>query len=252
MPNKPRLTYANVVSTVALFLALSGGVAFAASRIQTGDIADNAVKSAKIAPGAVRTGNLFKRAITSGKLALGAVHSDQIADKVVGSQQIANGAVGSQQIANDSVGSQQIGVAAVAPANLQFPVFAAASPLGGPASVPAGEPEAYPLSDSSWEQKPGQIDVVFGAVTATLAYDGNGGGSCRVFIEVSLNGQPVGGGEVSTDSTTPEQIERSVGAQPEIDPPAPRTNRLTTRIGSQDCTPDSTIDSTRFRVLDFG
>jgi hypothetical protein len=242
MPNKPRFTYSNVVSTMALFLALSGGVAFAAGKIQTGDIADNAVKSAKIAPGAVHTGDVLKRAIVSGKLALNAVRSNQIAESAVSTPQIADGAVG----------AKQIGGAAVAPANLQFPVFYAASPVGGPAALPTGEPEAYPLSDSTWEQKPGQINVIFGAVNATLAYDGEGGGNCRVSVEVSLNGQLVGGNEISTSSTDPAPIERTVGAQPEIDPLAPRTNRLTMRIGSQDCTADSKIDSTRFRALDFG
>jgi hypothetical protein len=74
-----------------------------------------------------------------------------------------------------------------------------------------------------------------------------------VFFEVDLNGQQVGGGEVSTGSTTAEQLEQSIGAQPEIDPTAPVTNRLSVNTGSNgDCTPSSTIDSTRFRVLVFG
>jgi hypothetical protein len=103
MPNRPRLTYANFVSTLALFLALGGGVAFAADKIHSGNIA----------PGAVRTANVFKRAIVSGKLALGAVRSNQIAD----------GAVGSKQIGNGGIGSKQIGAGAVAPSNLQYPVF---------------------------------------------------------------------------------------------------------------------------------
>jgi hypothetical protein len=223
MPNTSRLSYANVVSTLALFLALSGGVAFAASKIHTKDIA--------------------KRAITSGKLALGAVRSNQIAD----------GAVSAQQIANGSVGSKQIGAAAVAPANLQFPLYFPASPQGGSAPVPGNEPVAYPLSDSTWTQGPGQLNVVFGSAAATLAYDEEGAGSCRVQFEINLNGRQVGGGELSTGSTTLDRVEQSVGAQPEIDPPAPVTNHLTARIVSNEgCTKDSTVDSTRFRVLDFG
>ena len=59
MPNKPRLTYANVVSTLALFLALGGSAAYSASKIQSGDLA----------AGAVHTSNVLKRAVTSGKLA---------------------------------------------------------------------------------------------------------------------------------------------------------------------------------------
>jgi hypothetical protein len=223
MTNKSRLTYSNIVSTVALFLALGGGVAFAASKIHTNGI--------------------FKRAVTSGKLALGAVRSNQIADGAVSANQIAAGAIGSSQIA----------AAAVAPSNLQFPVFFAASPLGGPASLSAGEPVAYPLSDSTWIQKPGQLNVVFGSATATLAYNGKGAGSCQVFVELKLNGQQVGGGGLSNDSTTPQQIEQSVGAQPEIDPTAPLTNHLTAMVGSNGgCTQGSSLTSARFRVIDFG
>ncbi len=228
MPTKPRLTYANVVATLALFLALGGGAALAAGKLK---------------PGAVHTSNIFKRAVTSGKLAVGAVRSNQISD----------GAVGAKQIANGGVGAKQIGAAAVAPANLEFPVFYAASPRGGSAAITNGS-DPYPISDSSWTQNPGQIEVIFGAGAATLAYDETSGqGSCRVFFEVNLNGQQVGGGEVSTDSTALQQVEQSIGAQSQIDPVAPITNHLTVRTASNGgCTSNSKIDSSRFRVLDFG
>ena len=177
MLNRPRLTYANVVSTLALFLAMGGGAAYAAGKIHSSDIAGRAVKSANLAPGAVHTSKVSKRAITTGKLAVGAVRSNQIADGVVSSRQIGNGVV--------------------APSNLQFPVFYVASPTGGSVPVTDG-PSPYPIADNTWTQNPGQIEVVFGAAAATLAYDGSGPGSCRVFFEVTLNGRQVGGGEVST------------------------------------------------------
>jgi hypothetical protein len=160
--------------------------------------------------------------------------------------------VGSKQIEDGTIGSKQIGNGAVAPSNLQFPVFYAASPSGGSAPVTAG-PDPYPIAANTWTQNPGEIEVVFGGAAATLAYDESGQGSCRVFFEVNLNGQQVGGGEISTSSTSPQEVEQSIGAQPQIDPVAPVTNHLTARVSSNGaCTPDSTIDSTRFRVLDFG
>ena len=51
---RSRLTYANVVSSLALFLALTGGAVYAAGKITTGDIAANAIKSKQIAPKAVK------------------------------------------------------------------------------------------------------------------------------------------------------------------------------------------------------
>jgi hypothetical protein len=263
MQNRPRFTYANVVSSLALFLALGGGAAFAATKIQSGDIAPQAVKSANLAAGAVHTSNVFKRAITSGKLAVGAVRTNQIVDGAVGGKQIGDGAVGSRQLGDGAVGSKQIGdgavrsrqigAAAVAPSNLEFPVFYAASPTGGSAPVTQG-PDPYPLSNATWAQAPGEIEVIFGSATATIAYDESSGeGSCQVFFEINLNGQQVGGGQLSTSSTASQQLEQSLGAQPQIDPVAPVTNHLTMRIGSNGgCTAGSAIDSSRFRVLDFG
>lgn len=222
MTFRPRLTYANVISTVALFLALGGGVAYAAGKVHSSDIA----------PGAVRTSDIFKRAVTTGKLAIGAVRSNQIAAGAVGAQELGAGAVG--------------------PGNLQFPVFLAASPSGGSAPV-SGNFDPYPLTGGTWSQSPGQIQVVFGAGAAKLAYDGSGPGSCQVYFGVSLNDQQVGGGELSTSSTTLTRVEQSIGAQPQIDPLTPTTVEMTVQTGSNGaCTADSQIESTRFRVLDFG
>jgi hypothetical protein len=50
-------TYANVVATIALFLAVSGGVVYAASTL-----GKNAVKSKNIAANAVKARNLAKNA----------------------------------------------------------------------------------------------------------------------------------------------------------------------------------------------
>lgn len=175
------------------FLALSGGAAFAAIHIQAGDIA----------PGAVRTSKVFKRAITSGKLAVGAVRTNQIADRAVNGAQIADGAASTQQIRPGSV----------APSSLEFPVFYATSPTGGSAAVTATpEPTPYPLADATWTQKPGEINVAFGATAATLAYE-------------RWRPAPDRSGHES-----PQRENQPNGA----------------------CTPGSTIDSTRFRVLVFG
>jgi hypothetical protein len=154
------------------------------------------------------------------------------------SPELAVGAVRSNQIANGAVGSGQIGAAAIKPSNLEFPVFYAASPNGGSAPVTQG-PDPYPLSNDAWTQQPGEIDVVFGSAAATLAYDGSGSGSCRVFVEVNINGQQVGGGELSTDSTTPQRVEQSVGAQPQIGPRPTRGGPLLLAVRSRPQFPEA-------------
>jgi hypothetical protein len=55
---RSRLTYANVISTIALFLALTGGAVYAASKIRSGDIAANAIKSKQLAPKAVKPSDM--------------------------------------------------------------------------------------------------------------------------------------------------------------------------------------------------
>jgi hypothetical protein len=217
---RSRLTYANVTSTLALIVALSGGVAYAASKIQSADLAQ----------GAVHTSNLFKRAIISGKLAVGAVRRNQIAD----------GAVGAKQIGSNSV----------TPSNLQFPVSFAASPTGGEARL-APITVSYPITGGTWAQSPGEVNLILGTATATLASDGHG--PCEVKLEVSLNGHRIGGTEVSTGTSFPAPVEHSLGSQFEIDPTTATTNKLTVNLSANEhCTSESHIDSTRFRVLDFG
>ncbi len=71
----PRLTYANVVSTLCLFLLLGGGAAFAASHlaknsIGTRQLKKNSVTTAKIRNNAVTTTKIKKKAVTGAKINL--------------------------------------------------------------------------------------------------------------------------------------------------------------------------------------
>jgi hypothetical protein len=78
---RERLTYANVMATIAVFAVLAGGGAYAASQIGPSDIAKNAVrakhvkkgqiKAKHLAPGSVRTPKIQDGAVTAAKLADG-------------------------------------------------------------------------------------------------------------------------------------------------------------------------------------
>lgn len=72
-----RLTYANVMSTLALFIAL-GGTAYAGfslprNSVRTQHIAARAVRTADIAPGAVNTSRIADRSLTQLDFAPGTV-----------------------------------------------------------------------------------------------------------------------------------------------------------------------------------
>jgi hypothetical protein len=81
-PVRERLTYANVVALLALFVALGPGTAYAADKIRSKDIARGAVKAPKIARGAVEAPKIVRGAVKGPKIARGAVGSAKLLDGV--------------------------------------------------------------------------------------------------------------------------------------------------------------------------
>lgn len=139
---RKRVTYANVMSSIAVFLVLGGGAAIAAGLaknsvgskqlkknavtetkikngvVTSGKIADGSIVTAKLADGSVVTGKIVNAAVTSDKLAdgsvvaiklgNGAVTTVKLLDAAVTNAKIANDAVNAAKIAADSVGSSEI------------------------------------------------------------------------------------------------------------------------------------------------
>jgi hypothetical protein len=73
-----RLSYANVMSTVAVFLALAGGAAFAAS------LGKNSVGSKQVKKNAVITSKIKKEAVTGGKVKKDTLTGTQINEGTLG------------------------------------------------------------------------------------------------------------------------------------------------------------------------
>jgi hypothetical protein len=78
-----RLTYANVIATMALFLALGGGAVWAANKqatkVGTGKIKPNAVTAGKIKANAVTTSKIRENAVTNAKIRDGSVNFGKLA-----------------------------------------------------------------------------------------------------------------------------------------------------------------------------
>jgi hypothetical protein len=140
---RKRLTYANVMSTIAVFLVVGGASAFAASQlgkntvgskqlkknavtaakvkkeaITAAKIKNGAVNAAKLAAGAVGTTQLDKAAVTGEKLAANAVTGEKLADNSVTSTKIANNAVIGTKIADNAVTSTKIAAGSVTASKL--------------------------------------------------------------------------------------------------------------------------------------
>jgi hypothetical protein len=108
------LSYANVASSLALFLAVSGGTAIAAATIGTADIQQSAVTNGKIA----------RNAVTASKINNGAISGTDLKDESVTGADLRNGTVEGQDIADGAIGASKL-----APGTIPDP-----APGGGPAA----------------------------------------------------------------------------------------------------------------------
>jgi hypothetical protein len=119
-----KLTYSNVVASLALFLVLAGGTAVAAKQmlpknsVGSNQIKKGAVASAKLKNGSVTAGKLAPGAVDTSKLAGGAVNTEKLASGAVTAGNIGPGAVTSGAIANQAVGTSKLATGAVANGNL--------------------------------------------------------------------------------------------------------------------------------------
>jgi hypothetical protein len=128
---RPRLTYANVIASLALFVAL-GGSAVAAGlaknsvgpnqlkkgAVAASKLAKQAVTSGKIAPKAVVAGKLGPNAVLPGNLGAGIIDSSKISAGAVTAEKIKNNVVTGNKLTNASVTSQKIAANGVATTNL--------------------------------------------------------------------------------------------------------------------------------------
>jgi hypothetical protein len=114
---RPRITFANVTSVIALFVAL-GGTALAThpggqNTISTGDIQDGQVKTDDIGSGEVKVADIGQGAVATDEIANGQVKAADIGDGEVKTPEIANG-----QVLNPDIGAGEVRSGNVANDNL--------------------------------------------------------------------------------------------------------------------------------------
>jgi hypothetical protein len=101
-PIKDRLTYANVMATVAVFIAL-GGSAYAATQLKK-----NSVGAKQLKVNAVTTAKIKNEAVTTEKIKNGAVTGSRLANGSVGSAQLQPNSVSGGNIQAGSVSGSDI------------------------------------------------------------------------------------------------------------------------------------------------
>jgi len=97
------------MGALALFLVLTGGVAYAANTIASGDIIDGEVKTADLAANAVNSSKIANGQVQVADIGQGAVAADELANGQVKAADIGDGEVKTAEIANGQVQTADIG-----------------------------------------------------------------------------------------------------------------------------------------------
>jgi hypothetical protein len=202
---RSRLTYANVMSTIAVFLVLGGATAFAASHLAknsvgTKQLQKNAVTAAKIKNGAVIAGKIGAGAVGTGALADGAVNGSKIADGAVNGAKLSDGSVTAAKIGTGAVGTGKLGDGSVT-ANKLDPTVNLGSHvvqrLRGATTVNAVPGAAYPLDNPTYTQPAGEDDQYL------AEYQLHFPPQCKeprfATVELFLDGQLIGLGQADNE-----------------------------------------------------
>src|SRR5882757_551844 len=128
---RPRLTYANVIASLALFVALGGSAVAAGlaknsvgpNQLKKGAVTGKAIRkqavtAGKIAPKAVVAGKLGANAVLPGNLGAGIISTDKISASAVTAEKIKNNVVTTNKITNAAVTTAKLNDGAVTAAKL--------------------------------------------------------------------------------------------------------------------------------------
>ncbi|HKT83720.1 MAG TPA: hypothetical protein VJQ84_07765 [Solirubrobacterales bacterium] len=105
---RPKLTYANATSTLALLIALSGATAYAATKLP-----DNSVGEFQLRSGAVTAQKIRKNAITAPKIKAEAVKQGKIANGSITAAKMTGGSVSNSSLQEGSVTNSKLAPEAV-------------------------------------------------------------------------------------------------------------------------------------------
>jgi hypothetical protein len=157
-----RLSYANVMSTLAVVLVLTTGTAYAAG------LAQNSVRTGHIVNGQVRGADLATGAVAGRQLLDDSVGNDDLAPDSVGKSALKSNAVDTYGLQDGQVRNADIASGAVTPGKLHADVL---GDLRGGTLVPtSGTTSAFTVSSGSW---PGGAPSSGGQITATWSQPAN-------------------------------------------------------------------------------
>lgn len=169
---RKRLTYANVMSSLAVFLVLGGATAFAATKIGANELKANSVLTGKIKKEAVTTSKLKNNAVSTSKIADDAVTGAKVNESTLGQVPSAN-------TANSATVAGSANPEAFAKVEGDGDVVASLSKNIGSADVDHIEGGVYCVSTPAFAARGAQATVQFGGTLTAVAQVTVGGtGNC--------------------------------------------------------------------------
>jgi hypothetical protein len=166
---RKRLTYANVMSSIAVFLVLGGATAVAAKKIGTNEIKGNSITTGKVKKEAVTKGKIKKSAVDSSRLANNAVTTSKIADDAVTGDKVKESTLSQVPSAATAVLAESAQPQVFAEVNFNGVVNAANSKGLSSANVSHPSKGVYCITVPAFAPRGGQVTPIFGGTAGTTA-----------------------------------------------------------------------------------
>jgi hypothetical protein len=221
---RERLTYANVMSSIAVFLVLGGATAFAASKVGSHQLKANSVTTAKLKRNAVTATKIRNNAITTTKVKNGAISNAKLGEGAVSFTKIASGT------------------------NLIATASGSIAATQGTGAAPAD----IPLSGTTtFTPAAGVLDLVSVEVRGSLSQTGTV--SCEAQVRPYINGNPwaiadgfidvfTAGTPVPPSAPNGQPLGSGTGPVGLTTPGTPVTIGAKLVGSATNCTPDSTVN----------
>lgn len=110
---RSRLTYANVASSIALFMAVATGGAYAVNTIGSADVIDESLLSQDIKNGQIMLADLATDSVSSGRIVNGTITDKDLAADSVTAAAIKAGNVGTSELAGGAITKAKLGTGSV-------------------------------------------------------------------------------------------------------------------------------------------
>jgi hypothetical protein len=166
---RKRLTYANVMSSIAVFLVLGGASAYAVKKVGSNEIKGNSIT----------TGKLKKEAVTRAKIKKSSIDSSRLANNAVTTTKIADDAVTGDKVKESTLGEVPKAATAVLAESAQPQVFASVNSSGivdsaiskGLSSANVTHPSTgvFCITPPQFTARGGQVTPIFGGTAGTTA-----------------------------------------------------------------------------------